>query len=209
MKTWFNFLFVLVILGMSACTSSGKKDQKPMDGKQDSTAMETQKATPVPGQQDSVYNPNTIDPNIARLVQLTMNDLYKEDLAKDLISKESRQFIFYQYDLNGDGKKEIFVGLRGSYFCGSGGCTVLLLDYQGNLIDQFTVVDYPIVIDNQKTNNWDNLFMMSGGEFHLMKFNGQKYPQNPSVEPVVKVAPASTLPRILDFINEPYKWFSF
>lgn len=206
MKTWFNFLFVFAIFSIAACTPSAKKDQKPMNSPSDSMAMETPPATV---QKDTVYNPNTIDPNIVALIQLTLKDLYKEDVAKDLIPQDSRQFIFYQYDLNGDSKKEIFVGLRGSYFCGSGGCTVLLLDYQGNLIDRFTVVDYPIVIDNQKTNDWDNLFMLSGGEFHLMKFDGRKYPQNPSTQPVVTAAPASTLPHILDFINEPYKWFSF
>lgn len=200
-----------------ACTAGSK--QEKTTGAESSAPAITEAAV---AEKPAVYDPDTTDTipgdqyginssneQTANLVRLTLKDLYKDDLSKDLIPAESRKFIFFEYDLNGDSKKEIFVGLIGPYFCGSGGCTVLLLDNQGNRIDTFTVVDYPIVIDSQKSNGWDNLFMMSGGKYHIMKFNGKKYPSNPSVEPVLDLIPGDSLPRALNFMNEPYPWFTF
>ncbi|MEG1587295.1 MAG: hypothetical protein RR346_10510 [Bacteroidales bacterium] len=212
------FFLSVFITGALSCTSGNKKGQSESAAPESKTTSEIP-ATPakavtadpdttdnIPGDQ---YGINSSNENTASLVRLTLKDLFKEDLGKDLIQPESRKFIFFEYDLNGDSKKEIFVGLIGPYFCGSGGCTVLLLDNEGNKINQFTVVDYPIVIDNQKTNGWDNLFMMSGGKYHVMKFNGKEYPSNPSVEPVLDVIPGDGLPRALNFVNEPYPWFTF
>ena len=69
------------------------------------------------------------------------------------------------------GKKEIFVGLTGSYFCGSGGCTQLILDDQGNLISTFSVSGYPVIIDINKTNGWKDLFIYSGSKNRIVKFD--------------------------------------
>lgn len=202
MRTYLSFISVLMIIGMIACTSAAKKEQQSATPSDTTTVANETPAAPD-------YNPNTTDKEVAGIVATSLQQLFKEDLAKELIPTDNRKFIFYQYDLNGDGKKEIFVGLTGMYFCGSGGCTALLLTNAGKLIDTFTVVDYPIIIDTQKTNGWDNLLMMSNGAYHLMKFNGQKYPQNPSVEPNATETLAPTLPRVLDYLNEPYEWFAF
>jgi hypothetical protein len=143
------------------------------------------------------------------LVRLTLQDLYKDDLAKNFIQENSRIFIFFEYDLNEDGKKEIFVGLTGGYFCGSGGCTQLILDDQGNVISTFSVSGYPVIIDINKTNGWKDLIIYSGNKNRIVKFDGKTYPSNPSVLPELKLIPGDGLPRALNFINEPYPWFSF
>ena len=111
--------------------------------------------------------------------------------------------------MNEDEKKEIFVGLIGSYFCGTGGCTQYILDNKGIVISKFTVSDYPIVIDSNKSNGWRNLFIPSGGKNRILKFNGKSYPSNPSLEPELKEIPGDGLPRALFFMNEPYPWFNF
>ena len=77
------------------------------------------------------------------------------------------------------------MGLTGSYFCGTGGCTILLLNSDGGLITTFTVTDYPIIVSNTITKNWKDLILYSNGKNHLMKFNGKTYPSNPSVQPVL------------------------
>jgi len=155
------------------------------------------------------YTANTVSLQTAELVRTTLREQMKSDLDKGLIDSSARKFIFFEYDLNDDGKKEIFVGLNGSYFCGSGGCTQYLLDDKGKIITIFTVSDYPVVIDTKKTNGWKDLFIHSGGKDRIVKFNGQKYPSNPSTLPALKVLPGDGLPRALNYINEPYPWFRF
>ncbi|MDZ7614753.1 MAG: hypothetical protein U5K51_14425 [Flavobacteriaceae bacterium] len=106
------------------------------------------------------YGINSSSMQTAALVRLTLQNLYKDDLAKNFIQENSRKFIFFEYDLNEDGKKEIFVGLTGGYFCGSGGCTQLILDDQGNVISTFSVSDYPVIIDNNKTSGWRDRYYL-------------------------------------------------
>lgn len=172
----------------------------------DSAQLDTAKLTTP---KEPSYAPEISDPHTADLVRLTLKDKYKADLEKNLIDSFSRKFSFFSYDLNDDGKKEIFVWLTGQYFCGSGGCSPLILDDQGETITQFSVSEYPIVVDNAKTKGWKDLFITSGGKFHVLKFNGKKYPSNPSVQPVLKTVPGDGLPRLLDTEHEPYPTFTF
>jgi hypothetical protein len=170
------------------------------------TVFDPDTSDTIPG---SAYNPGTTSQSTANLVRQTIQSKLKADLDKNLIDSFSRRFIFFEYDLNDDGNKEIFVGFTGPYFCGSGGCSPYILDNQGNVITHFTVSDYPIVIDNNKTNGWKDLFIRSGGKDRIVKFDGKKYPSNPSTLPALKVLPGDGLPRVLDFVNEPYPWFTF
>jgi hypothetical protein len=155
------------------------------------------------------YGINSSNLKTANIVRTTLQNIFKEDLSKNSINDYSKRFIFFEYDLNDDGKKEILVGLTGSYFCGSGGCTQYILDNQGMVISRFTVSDYPVVIDTEKSQGWKNLFIPSGGKNRIVKFDGKKYPSNPSLQPELKVIPGDGLPRALNFINEPYTWFKF
>ncbi|WP_288369588.1 hypothetical protein [uncultured Algoriphagus sp.] len=118
--------------------------------------------------------------NIQRLIRLTLNDLFKEDLQKGFLDSASRKYLYDQADLNEDGNSEIIVGLTGPYFCGSGGCTMLVLSNHGDVITRFSVVKYPIFIDEETTNGWKNLILFSGSENRLVTYDGQTYPSNPS-----------------------------
>ena len=95
------------------------------------------------------------------------------------------QYAFY--DLNQDGVQDAVVMLKGSNWCGSGGCTVLV--FKGISHDQFqplskmTVTDVPIYALNSKTEGWSDLSVYSRGMGQVvLKFNGQSYPSNPSME---------------------------
>ena len=156
------------------------------------------------------YGINSSNKETAAIVRTFLQNTHASDLSKNLIDEYSRKFIFFEYDLNGDAKKEIFVGLNGPYFCGSGGCTQYILDAEGNKIAGFTVADYPIVIDTNKTNGWIDLFMPSNGKMRIIKFDGKSYaPSNPSMANELKVLPGDGLPRALNYLNEPYPWFKF
>lgn len=117
--------------------------------------------------------------NIQRLIQLTLLDQFKEDLDLGLIDSLSRTYKYNQVDLNGDGNLEILVGLNGPFFCGSGGCTVLLLTNHGDVITRFSVVKYPAYLDNESSNGWKNLILYSGGANRVVQFDGTAYPSNP------------------------------
>lgn len=133
----------------------------------------------------------------------------EEDLKLEIVDSLSRKFIFFEYDLNGDNLKEIFVGLTGPYFCGSGGCTQLILDSKGDVITMFTVSDYPVVISGDLTNGWKDLYILSDGKYHQVRFDGKSYPSNPSILPELGLIPGDGLPRALDFLNDNYPWFRF
>ena len=98
------------------------------------------------------------------------------------MTENDRKFRFYEVDLNGDNKNEYFVSFSNSYFCGSGGCTYLLLSNDLNLINRFTVTRSPIYRSSIKTNGWNELIVPDKNGSHVyLKYDGKKYPSNPSV----------------------------
>ena len=216
MKKAFLYLSVVALVGTLSCkketteneiktdsvtiiTDSVKTDKKP-------TAIDPDPNDTIPATQ---YGINSSSLKTANLVRSTLQKLFKEDLEKKWINETSRKFIFFEYDLNDDGKKEILVGLTGSYFCGSGGCTQYILDNQGNVISKFTVADSPVIINTHKSSGWKDLIIYSAGKNRLVQFNGKKYPSNPSLQAEFNMIPGDDLPRALNFTNEPYPWFLF
>ena len=214
MKKVFFPLTIIILVAFGSCKNYNKENLPAADKSALTDSLISIKPEPIdPDPTDSIpaerYGINSSNSQTADLVRLTLQDLYKDDLSKNFIDENSRQFIFFEFDLNEDGKKEIFVGLTGSYFCGSGGCTQLILDNQGNVISTFSVSGYPVIIDNSKTNGWKDLFIYSGSKNRIVKFDGKTYPSNPSVLPELKITPSDGLTRALNFINEPYAWFKF
>lgn len=213
MKKVIVTLALLAFFGITSCKKEAKLEESTADTT--AVAVDSSKAEAMvdPDPTDTIpagsYGINSSSLKTADLIRLTLKDLYKDDLAKNFIDDNSKKFIFFEYDLNEDGKKEILVGLTGGYFCGTGGCTQLLLDDQGNVITQFSVSGNPVVIDTNKTNGWKDLFIYSGSKYRIVKFNGKTYPSNPSILPELKVTPGDGLPRALDFEHEPYAWFKF
>jgi len=216
MKKAFLFLSLVALAGLFSCKKEAAENKIKTDSLTfitDSSKVNKKSTELDPDPNDTIpasqYGINSSSLKTASLVRLTLKNIFKEDLEKNWINETSRKFIFFEYDLNDDGKKEILVGLTGSYFCGSGGCTQYILDNQGNVISKFTVANNPVVIDTHKSNGWKDLIIYSGGKNRLVKFNGKKYPSNPSMQPELKIIPGDGLPRALNFINEPYPWFLF
>lgn len=110
---------------------------------------------------------------------ITTKLLTKEDLK--LIPEGQRKFQFYQIDMNNDGENEVFVNFMTSYFCGSGGCTILLLNNQLKPITKFTVIRTPLFVEQTLKNGWRILLTKSGGELKEMIYNDGTYPSNPSL----------------------------
>lgn len=105
-------------------------------------------------------------------------------------SETSRHFIYNAIDLNDDGKDEYLVGLIGGDWCGSGGCTMLVLDRNMKLNTKMTVVNYPVYVGapggKETTKGYSNIYIENrDGNVVKMAWNGKKYPTNPSVAPKV------------------------
>lgn len=213
MRKIITTLALFAFLGITSCKKAAKLEDSSADKPPVAVDSSKTEAMVDPDPTDTIpagsYGINSSSIKTADLIRLTLNDLYKDDLAKNFIDDNSKKFIFFEYDLNEDEKKEILVGLTGGYFCGTGGCTQLLLDDRGNVITQFSVSGNPVVIDTNKTNGWKDLFIYSGGKYRIVKYNGKTYPSNPSTLAELKVSPGDGLPRALDFEHEPYAWFKF
>lgn len=103
------------------------------------------------------------------------------------VPKDYRKFEFYSSDLNSDGSPEYFVKLISPYFCGTGGCTILLLDSELNLLKKFTVSDV-FYLQTERSNGWKVILTQSEGQWRKLEY---PYPNNPSVVPVSKDRPLS------------------
>jgi len=115
------------------------------------------------------------------------------------MTKEQRQFAFERYDLNDDSKDEYLIGfVKNSYFCGSGGCTYLLLDHEGTKITRLRVANQPFIVLSSKHNGWRDLAVQSDGKLRHLKFDSQKHPRNPLVVPAFGEIPGHGLPRLID-----------
>ena len=105
---------------------------------------------------------------------------------------KTTRYIAVFRDLNGDGATEAIVYLIGNEWCGSGGCSMLILARAGaswRIVTRTTITQTPVRVLATTSNGWHSLgvWVQGGGiqpgyEAEL-RFNGKAYPKNPSVPP--------------------------
>jgi hypothetical protein len=124
---------IISILTFVFILSCGKSTEKSKDAARTDKQISEQAVS-------ENYAPQSVDDLMFKNISnfLTLNYL-KDDLQ--FLSENDRKFQFYKIDLNEDGKDEYFVRFMSSYFCGTGGCTFLLLDRYAEIITKFTVMD--------------------------------------------------------------------
>ena len=110
---------------------------------------------------DIMYSSQTISEETAQKARIFLQSYLKEDL--NLIDKKYRKFEFYETDLNGDKKNEVFVLLDTPNFCGTGGCTVLFIDSDNKLITDFSGKRTPKWVENVIKNGWLIILTNQGG----------------------------------------------
>ncbi len=105
---------------------------------------------------------------------------------------ERPQFRYALAHLDGDSRTDAIVLLLGGNWCGSGGCTMLVLRAAGNgftLISESTITNEPIRVSPEKSHGWKTLIVFAKGKGDvLMRFNGTRYPLNPSLQPKATAA---------------------
>ncbi|WP_224981592.1 hypothetical protein [Geomonas agri] len=103
----------------------------------------------------------------------------------------------YKYafvDLNDDGTDDAVVLITDNQYCGSGGCTFLIFKEASHgfqKVSSSTITRAPIFLLPERKNGWHTLsvFVVGGGAKSgqvLMRFDGAKYPNNPSTQPKAK-----------------------
>lgn len=139
------------------------------------------------------------------------NYLLNDYLKKDINGMDSldRKFQMYKIDLNGDGKDEYFISLTGKYFCGSGGCTFLLINNEAEKIAAFSVTDAPIYVSPTKENGWNVLYLLSNGKYRKTVYGKKSYPSNPSVLPASDFKPGPEDKALFDNEKNPCKTYNF
>lgn len=95
-------------------------------------------------------------------------------------------------DLSGEGKHEAIVYITGREWCGSGGCTMLILAHIGSsfrVVTKVTITRPPIRVLAGVSHGWRNLGVriqgggVEGGYEAELRFDGKTYPRNPSIPP--------------------------
>lgn len=133
--------------------------------------------------------------------------------SKEFGIKREEDKVRYYYnriDLNGDEEAETFVYLTGPAVCGTGGCSGLVLERANGgykVISRFSLVRTPVIISETKTNGWKDIIMyVAGGgiepSYRVLKFDGNTYHLNPSIQPEVESDNIKGIGIISDDITE-------
>jgi putative lipoprotein len=146
-------------------------------------------STPSPATQTASATPSAAE--LKPALQQAIADFNKQQGAPP---EAGDRFYADYVDLNGDGAQDAVVILDTPNWCGTGGCTLLVLQGQPDktfrLVSKSTLVRPPVTVSNSKTNGWRDLSLkVSGGGMPsktvALKFDGKKYPPNPSVLPAL------------------------
>ncbi len=125
---------------------------------------------------------------------------FLRDRGRSLDAQQVFQHVLI--DLNQDGVDDALVFLQGPGWCGSGGCTLLVLRGQGDrfvLQSQITLIQKPFMVADTQTAGWQDLIVQTGGGGYpaqtvLLQFDGQAYPANPTTDaPLAPENPNGTI----------------
>ena len=102
--------------------------------------------------------------------------------------KETTRYSAAFVDLRDDGTQEVIVYLSSDGWCGTGGCTVLILAPEGTsyrVVTRIPAVRLPIRVLTTKTNGWHDVTVVAGKRLYeaILPFDGKTYPSNASMPP--------------------------
>lgn len=192
-----------LILALSAALITGcTKKEEIKEPSETKNTVESGTETGVEGSDELTEVLESEDIDLSNVSNQLSESDRDEKLEKAIIEtleydKETDGIVRYYYnriDLNGDEKPETFVYLLGPYVSGSGGSTAFIFENGEDgykIVSRFTLVQNPIIVSDNTTNGWKDLIMyVSGGGiepfYAQIKFDGSKYPSNPSVQPQIK-----------------------
>lgn len=149
----------IVLLALSAC-SNQQEAPVAVETKPLSTPTDADLGPPPPAE-----NPNVMlaDAELEAAIRATAPDYTAEVVSES--SMKSR-YVAVRADLNGDGKNEVFVYLMGGFFCGSGGCNLLVFSQNMDgysLLANISTSDPPIIVADTQSNGYSDFWRMQSG----------------------------------------------
>ncbi|WP_228850969.1 hypothetical protein [Aegicerativicinus sediminis] len=181
MKQLLILLFISIFLG---CKNENSEATSVTTNEIDQPEVSNESSSELKEVAENPEEESQEDIMAANIRNFLSRDYLKGDM--DGLTEKDRKFQYAAVDLNGDGKDEYFIRFMSPYFCGTGGCSMVLIDHEANVITEFTVMEPPIWVENEMVNGWKTILIRSGGELKALTFNNGTYPSNPSV---VKKAP--------------------
>ena len=172
-----RLLLVLFVLCLSSCREEGVKESKGQSSTEEKEVLSPEQFDG----EEMQYDPSTTDEALSARISELLREMFREDLPG--MADVDRRFQMYKINLDTDSSDEVFVRFMSPYFCGSGGCTFLLLDDDLSLITRFTVTRAPFFVEQTLENNWKMIMLRSEGEWKLLTNKGDGYPGNPTVLP--------------------------
>lgn len=180
---------VLASLSLFSCN---KVENNPIEEIKKLSTNDNDSVTATPNME------NTNNDDIAkRIANYITNDyLSPEDLQA--IEVSDRKFRYQQIDLNADGKKEVFVIFSTPYFCGTGGCSMILFDNDLKPITKFTVTRPPVYANPDTKNGWNVLYIKDREEWKQLIYENGTYPSNPTILPTTTAKPSNVATGIFE-----------
>lgn len=154
------------------------------------------------------FSEETVDDTLADKIKTYINTDFLTEGDLRAISEEQKKFQLYKVDLNNDGDEEIFVNFITSYFCGTGGCTLLLLDSNLELITKFSPTQ-TLYVENALTNDWSVLLTKSEGKWRELIYEFGTYASNPTMVDAVNKTPSEHAKILFDQNGSKTKTYRF
>ncbi len=109
------------------------------------------------------------------------NPDYKQ--AAIITTGSEATYVYGRFDINQDGRPETFAYLMGPFFCGTGGCNLLLFSQSDDgyrLINNFPTSRLPVIVSPITNAGWHDLVQRKSGggvppSYVRYVFNGQTY----------------------------------
>jgi hypothetical protein len=136
---------------------------------------------------------------------------FLKEFDKRFDDDKTTRYVLALQDLNGDEVPEGLVYLMGNEWCGSGGCTTLILQRNGSawrIVRKILITRPPIYLFADTSHGWHNIgvWVQGGGiqpgyEAEL-RFDGTAYPSNPSMPPARRLAKIPPGELVIASMNE-------
>ena len=199
---------ILTGLFLNSCKNSSSENNQTEVSKE--IKSETEETNSVEGREAIVtdYAKESIDDELADKIKsyITTKFLTEGDLRA--ISEDQRKFQLYKVDLNNDGKDEVFINFITSYFCGTGGCTVLLLTNNLELITRFSPTQ-TLYVEKSVENDWSVLLTHTEGSWRQLIYENGTYPSNPTMVEAMNQLPNENAEKIFNEDLSKQKTYNF
>lgn len=202
-------LITLVILS-GLLFSSCNNNQSESNQTQDSEEIEIEGDETISIEDATVndFAKQGVDDELADKIKdyLTTEFMTEGDLRA--ITEDQRKFQLYKVDLNKDGNEEVFVNFITPYFCGTGGCTVLLLNSDQDLITGFSPTR-TLYVEETLENDWRVILTKTEGAWRKLIYENSTYPSNPSMVETTNESPSDNAEKMFDAEYSKSKTYNF